>query len=135
MKGVLVDLFGGYPVRPVEGYVHELLRHLRWLAPPGVEDPTVVLLTTGVNNAAYYEHLYLAKQIGIELVEGTDLVVDLDHVFMRTTRVLRPVHVIYMRLAREWLDPILGPHESLPRVAGPANAHRPCNPHPPQQIA
>jgi len=55
MKRVLPDLFAGYPVRPVEGYVHELLRHLRWLAPPGVDDPTVVLLTPGINNAAYYE--------------------------------------------------------------------------------
>src|SRR5260221_7417180 len=74
MERVLPDLFAGYPVRPVEGYVHELLRLLRWLAPPGVDDPTVVLLTPGLHNAAYYEHLYLAKQMGIELVEGTDLV-------------------------------------------------------------
>src|SRR3989449_9218729 len=127
MKRVLPDLFAGYPVRPVEGYVHELLRHLRWLAPPGVEDPTVVLLTPGINNAAYYEHLYLAKQMGIELVEGTDLVVDLDHVFMRTTRGLRPVHVIYRRLDDEWLDPIFGRQESLVGVAGLVNAYRAGN--------
>src|SRR5947208_2171496 len=55
MKRILPDLFAGYPVRPVEGYVHELLRHLRWLAPSGVDDPTVVLLTPGINNSAYYE--------------------------------------------------------------------------------
>src|SRR5439155_455511 len=61
MKRVLPDLFAGYPVRPVEGYVHELLRHLRWLAPAGIDDPTVVLLTPGINNSAYYEHLYLAN--------------------------------------------------------------------------
>ena len=127
MKRVLPDLFAGYPVRPVEGYVHELLRHLRWLAPPGIEDPTVVLLTPGINNAAYYEHLYLAKQMGIELVEGTDLVVDLDHVFMRTTRGLRPVHVIYRRLDDEWLDPIFGRQESLVGVAGLVNAYRAGN--------
>ena len=127
MKRVLPDLFAGYPVRPVEGYVHELLSHLRWLAPLGVEDPTVVLLTPGINNSAYYEHLYLAKQMGVELVEGTDLVVDEDHVFMRTTRGLRPVHVIYRRIDDEWLDPIFGRQESLVGVAGLMNAYRAGN--------
>src|SRR5713226_5426292 len=127
MKRILPDLFAGYPVRPVEGYVHELLRHLRWLAPEGIDDPTVVLLTPGINNAAYYEHLYLAKQMGIELVEGTDLVVDQDQVFMRTTRGLRPAHVIYRRLDDEWLDPIFGRQESLVGVAGLVNAYRAGN--------
>jgi uncharacterized circularly permuted ATP-grasp superfamily protein len=127
MKRVVPDLFAGYPVRPVEGYVHELLRHLRWLAPEGVDDPTVVLLTPGVNNSAYYEHLYLAKQMGIELVEGTDLVVDQDHVFMRTTRGLKPVHVIYRRIDDHWLDPIFGRQESLVGVAGLVNAYRAGN--------
>jgi len=127
MKRVVPDLFAGYPVRPVEGYVHELLRHLRWLAPAGVDDPTVVLLTPGINNSAYYEHLYLAKQMGIELVEGTDLVVDQDYVFMRTTRGLKPVHVIYRRLDDDWLDPIFGRQESLVGVAGLVNAYRAGN--------
>jgi uncharacterized circularly permuted ATP-grasp superfamily protein len=127
MKRVLPDLFAGYPVLPVEGYVHELLRHLRWLAPEGVDDPTIVLLTPGINNAAYYEHLYLAKQMGIELVEGTDLVVDLDHVFMRTTRGLQPVHVIYRRIDDGWIDPIFGRQESLVGVAGLVNAYRAGN--------
>jgi len=127
MKRVLPDLFAGYPVRPVEGYVHELLRHLRWLAPEGVEDPTVVLLTPGINNSAYYEHLYLAKQMGVELVEGSDLVVDDDRVFMRTTRGLRPVHVIYRRIDDEWLDPIFGRQESLVGVAGLVSAYRAGN--------
>jgi uncharacterized circularly permuted ATP-grasp superfamily protein len=127
MKRVLPDLFAGYPVRPVEGYVHELLRHLRWLAPRGVDDPNVVLLTPGINNAAYFEHLYLAKQMGVELVEGSDLVVDDDQVFMRTTRGLRPVHVIYRRIDDEWLDPIFGRQESLVGVAGLVNAYRAGN--------
>jgi uncharacterized circularly permuted ATP-grasp superfamily protein len=127
MKRVLPDLFAGYPVRPVEGYIHELLRHLRWLAPEGIEDPTIVLLTPGVNNSAYYEHLYLAKQMGIELVEGSDLVVDEDHVFMRTTRGLSPVHVIYRRIDDEWLDPIFGRQESLVGVAGLVSAYRAGN--------
>ena len=127
MKRVLPDLFAGYPVRPVEGYVHELLRHLRWLAPEGVDDPTIVLLTPGINNSAYYEHLYLAKQMGIELVEGTDLVVDLDNVFMRTTQGLQPVHVIYRRIDDGWIDPIFGRQESLVGVAGLVNAYRAGN--------
>jgi uncharacterized circularly permuted ATP-grasp superfamily protein len=127
MKRILPDLFAGYPVRPVEGYIHELSRHLRWLAPEGVEDPTVVLLTPGINNAAYYEHLYLAKQMGIELVEGSDLVVDQDHVFMRTTQGLQPVHVIYRRIDDEWLDPIFGRQASLIGVAGLVNAYRAGN--------
>jgi uncharacterized circularly permuted ATP-grasp superfamily protein len=127
MKRVLPDLFADYPVRPVEGYVHELLSNLRWLAPPGIDDPIVVLLTPGINNSAYYEHLYLAKQMGVELVEGTDLVVDEDHVFMRTTRGLRPVHVIYRRIDDEWLDPIFGRQESLVGVAGLMNAYRAGN--------
>ena len=127
MKRILPDLFAGYPVRPVEGYVHELLRHLRWLAPAGVDDPTVVLLTPGINNSAYYEHLYLAKQMGVELVEGSDLVVDEDKVFMRTTRGLRQVHVIYRRIDDEWLDPIFGRQESLVGVAGLVNAYRAGN--------
>ena len=127
MKRVLPDLFAGYPVRPVEGYVHELLSHLRWLAPPGVDDPTVVLLTPGISNSAYYEHLYLATQMGVELVEGTDLVVDDDHVFMRTTHGLRPVHVIYRRIDDGWLDPIFGRQESLVGVAGLMNAYRAGN--------
>ena len=127
MKRILPDLFAGYPVRPVEGYVHELLRHLRWLAPSGVDDPTVVLLTPGINNSAYYEHLYLAKQMGVELVEGSELVVEADHVFMRTTRGLRPVHVIYRRIDDEWLDPIFGRQESLVGVAGLVNAYRAGN--------
>jgi uncharacterized circularly permuted ATP-grasp superfamily protein len=127
MKRILPDLFAGYPVRPVEGYVHELLRHLRWLAPPGVDDPTVVLLTPGINNSAYYEHLYLAKQMGVELVQGSDLVVDDDRVFMRTTRGLRAVHVIYRRIDDEWLDPIFGRQESLVGVAGLVNAYRAGN--------
>src|SRR5437660_12260229 len=113
MKRILPDLFAGYPVRPVEGYVHELLHHLRWLAPKGVDEPTVVLLTPGINNSAYYEHLYLAKQMGVELVEGTDLVGDEDQVFMRTTRGLHAVHVIYRRIDDESLDPIFGPAASV----------------------
>ena len=123
MKRVLPDLFAGYAVRPVEGYCHQLLRNLRWLAPEGVADPTVVLLTPGIRNSAYFEHLYLAKQMGIELVEGTDLVVDADQVFMRTTRGLRRVHVIYRRVDDEWLDPLFGRQDSIVGVPGLVHAY------------
>jgi len=124
MKRVLPDLFEGYTVRPVEGYCHQLLRNLRWLAPDGVDDPTVVLLTPGIHNSAYYEHLYLAKEMGIDLVQGADLVVDQDLVFMRTTRGLRRVHVIYRRVDDEWLDPLFGRQDSLVGVPGLVNAYR-----------
>jgi uncharacterized circularly permuted ATP-grasp superfamily protein len=124
MKRVLPDLFEGYAVRPVESYCHQLLRNLRWLAPEGVADPTVVLLTPGIHNSAYYEHLYLAKEMGIELVEGTDLVVDQDQVFMRTTRGLRRVHVIYRRVDDDYLDPLFGRPDTLVGVPGLVNAYR-----------
>jgi uncharacterized circularly permuted ATP-grasp superfamily protein len=124
MKRVLPDLFEGYAVRPVESYCHHLLRNLRWLAPEGVAEPTVVLLTPGIHNSAYYEHLYLAKEMGIELVEGADLVVDQDLVFMRTTRGLRRVHVIYRRVDDDWLDPVFGRQDSLVGVPGLVNAYR-----------
>jgi len=124
MKRVLPDLFEGYAVRPVESYCHQLLRNLRWLATEGVDDPTVVLLTPGIHNSAYYEHLYLAKEMGIDLVEGTDLLVDQDQVFMRTTRGLRRVHVIYRRIDDDWLDPLFGRQDSLVGVPGLVNAYR-----------
>ena len=123
MKRVLPSLFGGYPVRPVEGYCHQLLDNLRWLAPKDVDDPTVVLLTPGINNSAYFEHLFLAKQMGIELVEGTDLLVDGDRVFMRTTKGLRRVHVIYRRVDDEWVDPVFGRPDSLVGVPGLVHAY------------
>ena len=83
----------------------------------------MVLLTPGIHNSAYFEHLFLAKQMGIELVEGTDLLVDQDRVFMRTTRGLRPVHVIYRRVDDEWLDPIFGRADSLVGVPGLVHAY------------
>ncbi len=124
LKRVFPELFDGYDVRPVEGYAHQLLENLRWLAPAGVESPTIVLLTPGIYNSAYYEHLFLAKQMGIELVEGTDLLVDQDCVYMRTTGGLRPVHVIYRRVDDEFIDPLIGRQDSLVGVPGLVNAYR-----------
>ncbi len=127
LKRVFPELFAGYDVRPVEGYTQQLLANLRWLAPPGVDDPTVVLLTPGIYNAAYYEHLFLAKQMGLELVEGSDLLVDQDRVYMRTTAGLHPVHVIYRRIDDESLDPLFGRPDSVVGVPGLVNAYRAGN--------
>ncbi len=124
LKRVLPELFVGYDVRPVEGYCPEFVRNLRWLASQRVADPTVVLLTPGIYNSAYFEHWYLAKQMGIDLVEGSDLLVDQDRVFMRTTAGLRPVDVIYRRIDDEFLDPIFGRSDSLVGVPGLVNAYR-----------
>jgi uncharacterized circularly permuted ATP-grasp superfamily protein len=127
LKRVFPELFDGYEVRPVEGYSQQLLANLRWLSPPGVDDPTVVLLTPGIHNSAYYEHLYLAKQMGVELVEGSDLLVDQDRLYMRTTAGLRPVHVIYRRIDDEFLDPLFGRPDTVVGVPGLVNAYRAGN--------
>jgi uncharacterized circularly permuted ATP-grasp superfamily protein len=124
LKRVLPELFVGYDVLPVESYAHQFLANLRWLAEPRADDPTVVLLTPGIHNSAYFEHWYLAKQMGIELVEGSDLLVDQDRVFMRTTDGLRPVHVIYRRIDDEFLDPVFGRADSVIGVPGLVNAYR-----------
>jgi uncharacterized circularly permuted ATP-grasp superfamily protein len=127
LKRVLPEVFVGYDVRPVEGYCSDFLRNLRWLAAPRVADPTVVLLTPGIYNSAYFEHWYLAKQMGIQLVEGSDLLVDQDRVFMRTTDGLQRVDVIYRRVDDEFLDPIFGRQDSLVGVPGLVNAYRAGN--------
>ena len=93
-------------VRPVGNYGELLLRALRSVAPAGVADPCVVVMTPGIHNAAYFEHAFLAHQMGVELVEGNDLLVDGQRVYMRTTEGPRPVHVIYRRLDDRFLDPV-----------------------------
>ena len=75
------------------------------IAPAGVDEPQVVLLSPGVYNSAYFEHVFLAREMGVPLVEGRDLVVEDDRVFMRTTGGLAPVHVIYRRINDDFLDP------------------------------
>ena len=105
MKRVFTTIFRGMSIAPVEEYPDNLLRTLTDCAPAAVENPTVVLLTPGVFNAAYFEHTYLAQQMGIELVEGSDLVVDGGYVCMKTTSGLRRVDVIYRRIDDDFLDP------------------------------
>ncbi len=133
MKRVFPNLIRDYRVRPVETYPNDLLALLMHLAPEHVPDPTVVLLTPGVFNSAYFEHSFLARQMGIEIVEGGDLVVENDRVYMRRTDGLAPVHVIYRRIDDDFLDPTVFREDSLLGVPGLVNAYRKgnvaiCNP-------
>ena len=100
---------------------------LQHIAPAGVVNPTIALLTPGAYNSAYFEHTYLARQMGIEIVEGRDLVVREQRVFMRTTRGLRPVHVIYRRIDDDFLDPTVFRPDSMLGVPGIVRAYRAGN--------
>jgi uncharacterized circularly permuted ATP-grasp superfamily protein len=127
MKRTFPQMFESVGVRPVEDYPRELLRMLQYIAPAGVSDPTVVLLTPGAANSAYFEHTYLARQMGIEIVEGRDLLVRDARVFMRTTKGLQPVHVIYRRLDDDFLDPTVFRRDSMLGVPGLVHAYRAGN--------
>ena len=105
MMRLFPDLFARNRIAPVAHYPDLLLENLRSVAPQGVDDPTVVLLTPGMYNSAYFEHAFLAQQMGIELVEGQDLFVADRSVYMRTTRGPRRVDVIYRRIDDDFLDP------------------------------
>jgi uncharacterized circularly permuted ATP-grasp superfamily protein len=127
MKRVFPKLFANYGVRPIDNYGRELLGTLRALAPRQDAEPNIVLLTPGVFNSAYFEHTFLARQMGIELVEGRDLVVHDNIVYMRTTAGLRRVDVIYRRVDDDFLDPLAFRHDSSLGVAGLFNAYRSGN--------
>jgi uncharacterized circularly permuted ATP-grasp superfamily protein len=115
----------GYDVRPVEGYAQDLLDVLRAVAPQDAEDePTVVLLTPGVNNSAYFEHAFLAKGMGVQMVEGRDLFVDDGVVCMRTTRGPQRVHVIYRRVDDDFLGPLAFRPDSILGVPGLLASYR-----------
>ena len=105
MMRLFPELFAKIPVAPVEHYPDMLLTHLRSVAPIGVDDPTVVVMTPGIYNSAYFEHAFLAQQMGVELVEGQDLMVVDGRVMMRTTRGPKRVDVIYRRIDDDFLDP------------------------------
>jgi len=124
MTRLFPGLFASKRVHPVDGYPARLLAALRAAAPPGVRDPVVVVLTPGVYNAAYFEHALLARLMGVELVEGRDLVCSGNRVRMRTTRGERPVHVVYRRLDDEFLDPVHFRGDSVIGVPGILNAAR-----------
>jgi uncharacterized circularly permuted ATP-grasp superfamily protein len=127
MKQIFPALFRKYGVRPIEQYSQVLLSTLRSLAPDGRADPTIVLLTPGVYNSAYYEHAFLARQMGIELVEGRDLVVHDNIVYMRTTKGLQRVDVIYRRVDDDFLDPLAFRVDSALGSPGLFSAYRAGN--------
>jgi uncharacterized circularly permuted ATP-grasp superfamily protein len=127
MKRIFPQLFRSYNVRPIEQYTQLLLGTLRSLAPEGRPDPNIVLLSPGVFNSAYFEHAYLARQMGIELVEGRDLVTHNNVIYMRTTSGLRRVDVIYRRVDDDFIDPMAFRKDSILGVAGLFNAYRAGN--------
>lgn len=121
---VLPEIFTGYRVQPVAEYPEHLHRALRAAAPRDVHDPTIVVLTPGVHNSAHFEHAFLARRMGSELVEGRDLFCRNGFVFMRTTRGPEPVHVIYRRIDDAFLDPVQFRPDSVLGVPGLINAAR-----------
>jgi len=128
MKRTFSQLFERHGVAGIDHYPQELLAVLNAVAPASARgDLTVVLLTPGVHNSAYFEHSFLARQMGIELVEGSDLVCHEDVVYMRTTRGLQRVDVIYRRIDDDFLDPLIFRRESLLGAAGLFNAYRAGN--------
>ncbi|HEY6508421.1 MAG TPA: circularly permuted type 2 ATP-grasp protein, partial [Vicinamibacterales bacterium] len=127
MMRLFPDLFSQHRVAPVAHYPDLLLETLRAVAPPSVNEPTVVLLTPGMYNSAYFEHAFLAQQMGIELVEGQDLFVKDNFVYMRTTRGPRRVDVIYRRLDDDFLDPLAFRPDSTLGCAGLLDAYRAGN--------
>jgi uncharacterized circularly permuted ATP-grasp superfamily protein len=125
MKRTFPQVFEGLRVRPVIDYPSLLLTTLEEMAPRDVTSkPVVVLLTPGMYNSAYFEHSYLAQKMGIPLVEGRDLVVEDDTVYMRTTKGLRRVHVIYRRIDDDFLDPAAFRPDSMLGVKGLVRAYR-----------
>jgi uncharacterized circularly permuted ATP-grasp superfamily protein len=127
MMRLFPDLFQRYRVAPVEHYPDLLLECLKSVKPEGIKKPNVVVLTPGMFNSAYFEHTYLAQQMGVELVEGKDLFVKDEEVFMRTTRGPERVDVIYRRIDDDFLDPLAFRSDSALGVAGLLNAYRAGN--------
>lgn len=121
---VLPEIFGGHRVRSVEEYPEQLLHALQAAAPRGVDEPVVVVLTPGVHNSAHYEHAFLARRMGVELVEGRDLYCRDGFLWMRTTSGPQRVHVVYRRIDDEFLDPLHLRFDSVLGVPGILNAAR-----------
>jgi uncharacterized circularly permuted ATP-grasp superfamily protein len=124
MARVLPELFWGQPIQMVTDYPAHLINALRRAAPASVQDPTVVVLTPGVHNSAFYEHALLARLMGVHLAEGRDLVCHGTDVYLRTTEGEVPVHVIYRRIDDEYLDPLQFRPDSLVGCPGVLNAAR-----------
>ncbi len=126
MKRAFPTMFGNYRVRPIENYPQELASILQQIAPSG-EKASITLLTPGIYNSAYFEHSFLARQMGIDLVEGRDLVVNDNRVYTRTTRGLKRVDVIYRRVDDDFLDPLVFRSDSRLGIPGLINAYRAGN--------
>ena len=124
MARVLPEVFWGRPIEMVADYPARLIRALRMAAPGGIADPTVVVLTPGVYNSAFYEHALLARLMGVHLVEGRDLVCRGSDVFLRTTEGEIPVHVIYRRVDDAFIDPLQFRPDSVVGCPGLVNAAR-----------
>jgi uncharacterized circularly permuted ATP-grasp superfamily protein len=124
MKTTLPIVFNRMPILPVDDYPGQLLETLLNLAPPSLPDPTVVVMTPGQYNSAYFEHSFLAQQMGVELVEGRDLVVADGYLQMKTTKGLKRVDVVYRRLDDEFLDPTTFRADSMLGVAGLMDVYR-----------
>ncbi len=124
MMRLLPELFATQSIRPVQHYPDLLLETLHAVAPAGEEAPTVAILTPGAYNSAYFEHAFLAQQMGVELVEGQDLFAQNDAVYMRTTRGPKRVHVIYRRVDDDFLDPRAFRKDSMIGVPGLFAAYR-----------
>ncbi|HEX6363769.1 MAG TPA: circularly permuted type 2 ATP-grasp protein [Albitalea sp.] len=127
MMRLFPELFSQHRVAPVAHYPDLLLETLRGVAPPSVNDPTVVLLTPGMYNSAYFEHAFLAQQMGVELVEGQDLFVRDNFVYMRTTQGPKRVDVIYRRIDDDFLDPLAFRPDSTLGCAGLLSVYRAGN--------
>ncbi|MDB6155493.1 MAG: hypothetical protein JWL90_3946 [Chthoniobacteraceae bacterium] len=130
MKRVFPALFSQHKVQPIDHYGQELLNLLRFVAPkncPTPADPTVVLLSPGIYNSAYFEHSFLARSMGIEIVVGQDLTVKDDVVFMKTTKGLKRVDVVYRRIDDDFLDPTVFREDSLLGVPGIVEAYKKGN--------
>ncbi len=125
LKRTLPSIFGQLPVRPVSNYPSQLFETLRYQS--GKDNPCIAVLTPGVYNSAYFEHTFLAQQMGVELVEGRDLVVDDNKVFMKTTQGLKQVDVIYRRIDDDFLDPKYFNKTSMLGVPGIIDAYRAGN--------
>ena len=124
MMRLFPELFANQSIKPVEHYPDLLLENLRGVAPAGEEHPEVAVLTPGAYNAAYFEHAFLAQQMGVELVEGQDLFVQNDMLYMRTTRGLKRIHVLYRRVDDDFLDPSAFRADSMLGVPGLFAAYR-----------
>jgi uncharacterized circularly permuted ATP-grasp superfamily protein len=127
MMRLFPDAFAGINVAPVAHYPDRLLENLRAGAPAGIASPTIVVMTPGMYNSAYFEHAFLAQQMGVELVEGQDLFVKDKFVYMRTTRGPRRVDVIYRRVDDDFLDPLVFRSDSTLGCAGLISAYRAGN--------